>query len=308
VKWPVCVSHASAILIPALIACEVWPLVKASFAVWTALLLFGLQAASGQSTPWLTDEQARDIAGAAIHSVYPEPCYSTYRNERLEDFVLSVRKNRVAANHPNNSVYFYRVASDVCNYVEEKDGKPVLMAQVSNDCCEYGIVAVDRVTGKSYWFGGREKAAQSFREFVRDEQLQPEPSEPTLFTALYLDLVWGEHNDKEIRSLGQLRDLVQNNFQSAYSPYERDNRWQGKFDIWWRHFRSRMPQLKLETMYEVTNAGTIVKGYGFSGFELTIPRSDPPPKGTPKLFQWSLLVKSDGTVEEQRSTIIYSSR
>ena len=86
---------------------------KASFLLLAALL-FGPQVAAGQAAPWLTDEQARDVAGAAIHSVYPEPCYSTYRNERLESFVVSVRRNPIVGNRINNSVYFYRVASDVC--------------------------------------------------------------------------------------------------------------------------------------------------------------------------------------------------
>lgn len=281
---------------------------RATSALWTALLLFGFQFAGGQTAPWLTDEQARDVAGAAIHSVSPHPCYSTYRNERLEGFLLYFRKSPIVGNHLNNSVYFYRVASDVCHYVVEEDGKHVLMAQGSSDCCEYGIVAVDRTTTKSYWFAGREKAADIFKEFVRDEQLQPDSSKPTLFTALYLDLVWGEHRDKEISSLEQLRDSVQSNFHSAYSPYQRDNHWQRKFDAWWRQFRSRTPDLKLETTYEPTNVGTMVRGYGFSGFDLTIPRSDPPPKGTPRLFQWALLVKPDGTIEEQPSKVIYSSR
>jgi len=261
-----------------------------------------------QATSWLTDEQARDVATAAIHSVHPEPCYSTYRNERLESFVLSVRKNPVMGNQLNNSVYFYRVASDVCSYVVEKDGKRVLMSQASMDCCEYGIVAVDRATSKSYWFAGKEKAADIFKEFVRDEQLQPDSSKPTLFIGLYLDLVWGEYKDKEITSLAQLRDLVQSNFQSAYSPYERDKTWQRKFDYWWRRFRLKMPQLKLETTYEPAGGDILVRGYGFSGFELTIPRSDPPPRGTPELFQWSLLVKPDGTIEERPSKVIYASR
>src|SRR5207249_6599256 len=43
-------------------------------AIATAFLLFGLQAAVGQATPWLTDEQAREVAAAAINSVHPEPC------------------------------------------------------------------------------------------------------------------------------------------------------------------------------------------------------------------------------------------
>jgi len=279
---------------------------KASFVLAIALL-FGLQAATGQATPWLTDEQARDVAAAAIHSVFPEPCYSTYRNERLENFVVSLRKNPIVVNHLNNSMYFYRVASDVCDYVVEKDGKPVRMSQVSNDCCEYGIVAVDRGTAKSYWFAG-EKKADIFREFARDEQIHPDSSEPTLFTALYRELVWGESSENEIRSLGQLRDVVQQNFQSAFSPYERDNVWQQKFERWWRQFRSHMSQLKLETTYEPTREGTTVRGYAFNGFELTIPRSDPPPKGTPRLFQWALLVKSDGTVERLPPKVIYSAR
>jgi hypothetical protein len=260
------------------------------------------------TTPWLTDEQARDIATAAIHPVHPEPCYSTYRNERLEDFVLSVRKNPIVGNRLNNSVYFYRVASDSCSYVVEKDGKHLLMSLVSMDCCEYGIVGVDRTTSKSYWFAGKEKATDVFKEFVRDEQLQPDSSKPILFVGLYRDLVWGEFNGSEIASLAQLRDLVQSNFQSAYSPYERDNIWQRKFDYWWQRFRSRMPQLKLETTYEPAGGETLVRGYGFSGFELTIPRSDTPPGGTPTLFQWSLLLKPDGTIEERPSKVIYSSR
>jgi hypothetical protein len=51
-----------------------------------------------QATPWLTDEQARDVAAAAIHSVYPEPCYSTYRYEHLESILLDVRKNPIVGN------------------------------------------------------------------------------------------------------------------------------------------------------------------------------------------------------------------
>lgn len=279
---------------------------KAPFVLATALLI-GLQIAAGQATPWRTDEQARDVAEAAIHSVYPEPCYSTYRNERLESFVVSVRKNPIVGNHLNNSVYFYRVASDVCDYVVEKDGKLVRMSQVSSDCCEYGIVAVDRAAAKSYWFTG-EKKADIFKEFARDEQMHPDSSRPILFIALYRELVWGESSDNEIRSQEQLRDVVQQNFQSACSPYERDNVWQRKFERWWRQFQSHTPQLKLETTYEPTSEGTTVRGYAFNGFELTIPRSDPPPKGTPKLFQWALLVKSDGKVERLPSKVIYAAR
>jgi hypothetical protein len=281
---------------------------KVSFALSAVFLLSAFEVGAAQATPWLTDEQGREIAGAAIHGAYPEPCYSTYRLEHLESWVLSVRKKQILGNHLNNSVYFYRVASDVCDYVVENDGKYVRTSQVTLDCCDYGIVAVDRGTSKSYWFAPREKAPDIFKDFVRDEQLQPDLPQPGLFTALYLNLVWGEDRDAEISSLGQLRNLVQRNFQSAYSPYERDNNWEHKFAAWWRRFRSRLPHLKLETAYEPASAGTIVRGYRFDGFELTIPRSDPPPKGTPKLIQWALLVKADGTIEEQPSKVIYSSR
>jgi len=221
--------------------------------------------------------------------------------------MFSVRNIPIVGNEPKNSVYFYHVASDVCEYVTQENGKQVLHSQVTSDCCEYGIVAVDRATAKSYWFSNK-KAADTFKAFVRDEELHPDSSEPTLFTALYLELVWGGSRDHEITSLGQLRDLAQGNFQSAYASSEKDDVWQHKFDVWWRHFRSKMPQVKLETTYEPASEGTTVRGYAFSGFNLTIPQSDPPPKGTPQLFQWSLLVKPDGTVEEQPSRIIYSSR
>ena len=175
------------------------------------------------------------------------------------------------------------------------------------DCCEYGMVAVDRSTAKSYWFTG-EKKADIFKEFARDEQIYPDSSKPVLFILLYRNLVWGDSNDSEITSLAQLRDAVQQNFRSAYSPYERDNAWQKKFERWWRRFLSRMPHLELDTAYEPTKDGTVVRGYAFSGFGLTIPRTDPPPKGTATLSQWALLVKGDGTVERMPSKVVYSAR
>lgn len=281
---------------------------KALFVLWMVFHLAAVQFAIAQAKPWLTDEKAREVAGAAIYAKYPAPCYSTYRNERLESFVLDVRKIRIVSDHLNNSVYFYSVASDVCDYVKtEKDGRQFLMSQASNDCCEYGTVAVDRATGKSYWFEGGQKA-ELFKEFVQDEQLEPDSSKPVLFAGLYLELVRGDRNAGEITSLGQLQDSVRSSFQSAYSPYERDDKWQRKFAAWWRAFRAQTPQLKLETTYEPTGTGTLVRGYSFSGFELTIPRSDPPPKGTATLVQWALLVKTDGTVEPQPSKVVFSSR
>lgn len=261
-----------------------------------------------RAIPWLSDEQARGVAAAAIHSVYPQPCYSTYRNENLESFLLDVRNDPIVDNQLNNSVYFYRVASDACSYVVEKDGKHALMTQISSDCCEYGIVAVDRVTAKSYWFGGKEKATEIFKKFVQDEQLRPDAPRPALFVGLYLGLVRDESGGREITSVSQLRDLVQSDFQSAYSPYERDDTWQRKFDYWWRQFQRQVPRLKLETTYEAVGGDTIVSGYGFRGFVLTTPRGDPPPKGAATLVQWSLLVKRDGKIEERPSKVIYSSR
>ena len=95
---------------------------KASLCLWAAFSLFGFQSAIGQVRPLLTDEQARDVATAAIHSAFPEPCYSTYRAEGLESNVRSLRRNPIVGNHLNNSVYFYRVASDSCDYLVEKGG------------------------------------------------------------------------------------------------------------------------------------------------------------------------------------------
>jgi hypothetical protein len=279
------------------------PVLKRSIATSFAFLLLGFQGAA-QEIPWLTDDQAREKAAATVHPIYPQPCYSTYRDEGLEGFILNVRRNPTVGGRLNNSVYSFRVASDTCEYLTEENGKPVIHTQVSNDCCEYGIEAVDRATSKSYWFRG-DTRREIFNEFVRDEQLRPDLPEPTLFAALYLELVWGAGTDKEIRSLEQLRDLVQQNFRPAYSPYEANSIWQRKFDAWWRTFRSKMPQLKLETTYETTGEGTLVRGYSFVGFPLTIPRSDPPPKGTPKLLQWALLVKPDGMVEEKPATTVY---
>lgn len=274
-----------------------------------ALLFFFSGSGSAAQTSWVADEHARDIAASAIRPIYPEPCYSTYRDERLENFVWDIGPKTIVGGQINKPVYFYHVASDSCNYVTMENGKPVVHTQVSMDCCEYGIVAVGRVTSKSYWFSERgKKAGDIFKDFVRDENLRPDSSQPVLFSALYRELVWGQTNATEISSLRQLRDLVQSNFQSAYSPYERDNAWQPKFEKWWRQFQAKIGGRKLETSYESLGVGTIVRGYGFSGFQLTIPRTDPPPKGTPTLFQWTFSIRPDGTVEEQPSRVVYSRR
>ena len=111
--------------------------------MWTAIVLLGA-AADGQETAWLNDQQAREVAEAAIHAVYPRPCYSTYRQENLESFVVSLREKSVSRqSHQRFDVFlFIKLRVDSCDYVVEKAGKSVRMTQVSMDCCEYGIVAV----------------------------------------------------------------------------------------------------------------------------------------------------------------------
>ena len=242
-----------------------------------------------------------------MHAEFPEPCYSTYRKENLEDFVVGLRRNPIVESRVNKGVFFYSVASDACNYVVEEAGKKIMMTQVTSDCCDYGLVAVDRVTAKSYWFSG-EKREDIFKEFTRDEQILPDFAVPSLFIALYRQLVWGESTDNDIESIGQLRDAAQENFKSAYSPYEKDNKWEKKFDRFWHQCRSNISQLKLETTYENTAEGTKVLGYAFIGFNLTIPRSDPTPKGAARLVQWVLIVRPDGTVERLPAKIIFSAR
>jgi hypothetical protein len=275
--------------------------------LFVAFLIVGLRNADAQSAPWLTDDQARDLAGATVHAEFPEPCYSTYRNESLEDSVFSLRRNPIIEDRLNRSVFFYRVASDACSYVVKENGKFVPMVQVTSDCCEYGLVAVDRATAKAYWFSG-EKRENRFKDFVRNEQILPDFAEPSLYLSLYRQLVWGQSNDNDIESTQQLRDAVQENFKSAYSPYERDNKWEKKFNHWWRKCRSSIGELKLETTYEKTSEGMKVRGYAFIGFQLTIPSSAPPPKGNPRLIQWTLLVRPDGTVERLPAKTIYSAR
>ena len=288
--------------------CTILPDMARVASLFFVFLLFGFHIAFGQAT-LLTDDQARDVAASAIRGVYPEPCYSTYRDERLEGFLPDLVGNPLVDNQISNSVYFFHLASDVCSYVIMEKDKPVVRTQVSSDCCEYGIVAVNRSTSKSFWFSEPGKnAADIFEEFVQDTKLRPDFPKPILFASLYRELVWGRGDANEIASLRQLQDLVRSNFQSAYSPYERDNAWAPKFQNWWQRFQSRDSHLKLETTYQETDGGTIVRGYAFSGFELTIPRSDLPPKGTPKLFQWAIFIKRDGEVEEQSPKIIYSRR
>ena len=277
------------------------------FTLSAAYMLLLAPVAIGQSATWLSDEQAREAATAPIRLVDPRPCYSTYRVERLESFLSSLQRNPIVDGHLNNSIYFYRVASDSCEYVTQENGKTVLHTIVSMDCCEYGIVAVDRVTGKTYRFGGHQDPNETFKEFVRNEQLHPDSDKPVLFGSLYRELVWGNDDSHELSSMEQLREVVESSFRRAYSPAG-DERWQPKFNLWWRRFRSRTKEVQLERTYEATSAGTVVRGYAFSGFELTSPLSEPPPKGTPSLFQWALLIKTDGTIEQQPFKVIYASR
>jgi hypothetical protein len=200
------------------------------FLLAAAFLVFRFQSAENRAA-WLTDEQAREVAGATVHSVSPMECYSMYRNEDLEDRLLDVRKNPIVGKRINNSVYFYRVASHYCTYVVDEGGGPVLYSEFSIHGRDYGTVAVGRDTGKSYWFLGNRKPGELFNQFVQDEQLRPDLPKPVKFVSLYRDLVWGGSNT-EIVSLDQLRDSVEQNFKSAYRTYDRDNTWQREFDNW----------------------------------------------------------------------------
>jgi hypothetical protein len=276
--------------------------------VSTSVALLLWQPLSFGQQKWLTDEECRAMAAATVHAVYPENCYSTYRKETLESWVLSERRDKLVGHEVNRSVYMYEVVTDVCEYVVEENGQPALRSEAHTHEPHYGIVAVDRRTGRVYWFGSNSKPALVFKQFAQDEGLPKDKNQPLLFVSLYRELVWGTNDANEVTGLSQLRGLVEKNFQSAYSPYERDEKWEAKFLIWWQKFRSRMSHLRLETTTESTAEGFLVHGFSFSGFELTIPRSDPPPKGTPKLSKWSLLVRADGTVEERLPATVYSAK
>lgn len=274
-----------------------------TFALLIVLLVPICSFAQGS---WLTDEEARKAAEAAVRSESPEKCYNTYRKEGLEGWVFSLRAEKIADQEPNYSVYMYEVDAESCEYVTQESGKPVLHLDVKSDCCWYGLVAVDRRTKNAYWFHPYDKRAEVFRRFARDEQLLPGDG-PELYASLYRELVWGDGSN-ELTALTQLRRLAEENFQSAYSPYESDNKWQPKFDGWWRGFRSRNAHLELATTAKSTPQGFEVQGFSFRGFELRIPRSDPPPKGTARLLRWSLLLKPDGSVEEGTPTVVYSGK
>lgn len=65
------------------------------------MLLYGFGAmAARQEKLWLTDEQAREVAGAAVRAVYPAMCDNTYRDERLEGFLPSLRNYPMAGKSP----------------------------------------------------------------------------------------------------------------------------------------------------------------------------------------------------------------
>jgi hypothetical protein len=220
--------------------------------------MFGQQA-------WLNDEEAREMAGATVRARYQENCYSTYRKEFLESWVLSERKEKLAGDKVNSSVYIYGVVADACDYVVMVNGWPEVRTEVHTHEADYGTVAVDRKTHRCYWFGRPDDSAEVFQRFVADEELMLDQKHPGLFFALYRRLVQGGGDAGEVTGFAQLRRLVEDNFRSSYSPYERDEKWQPKFAAWWRVFRNRQPRLQLETTTEPNGEGVIVRGFSFRG-------------------------------------------
>ncbi len=279
--------------------------VSASLLTFLVLLL---SAHSFAQEKWLTDEDARERAEATVRAVSPEPCYNTYRRETLENWIMSERRERIAGQKLNRIVYVYEVDADACDFVVVKNGQPELGTMLNIHGADYGVVAVDRQTGDCYWFDWSDKRAEVFKRLVADQRLVLDRTHPTPFFALYSALVLGPSEANEITGLGQLRRLAADNFLSAYSPYEQDEKWESKFDEWWRKCRARLKRVKLETTTEPASDGVIIRGYSFRGFELRIPRIDPPPKGTPTLSRWSVLLKADGTVEKLQSTVVFASR
>jgi hypothetical protein len=254
----------------------------------------------------ISDDEAREIAVAAVKKEISESCVRTRRNEDLEDTLFGLRTEKIRDGKLNRSVYFYALDDVRC---EEVVNENTLRLRIVDHERSFGYIAVDRVNKKTYWFRSGLHDGQAFSQFIRDFPVRiTDDYDAKSVASLYIQLIRGPYSENEIYDETQLQRIVEDNFASAYSPYRRDKKWEAQFNKWWKEFLGINPDLIFNTITEKAQDGILVYGLSFQGFELRIPREDPPPKGVPTLWRWALLVKSDGTVEKRESKVVYSKR
>ncbi len=257
----------------------------------------------------LSDDDARELVAAVVKKSFPADCVRATRKENFEDAAFDLRADKIKNGKLNQSIYFYEVDNSFCYKIVEEKGKPTLQTTIVMHEGSFGYVAVDRLNGKTYWFRPSLHDAEALREFLHDLGVCiSEVYDAQSAASLYIQLVRGPYGGNDIYDETQLRRLVEDNFASAYSPYGVDRKWEPKFKNWWAEFRAKTPKLEFGTTSERVSEGVLVHGLAFEGFRLTVPRMDPPPKGTPTVKRWTLVVKPDGSVEEREPKVIYSKR
>lgn len=260
----------------------------------------------------MTDDDARSLLEQKGKERFHSECVGTERQERFEAELMGVSPVRWRAGEPiaagasrivgdavRPGVFFFDL-STTCEYVcSDARGKKGMCTQVISDLDSFGSVAVDRSNGELYWFGDHQSSVASFNALMKQYVLPVATSDQAQDVALFYNrLVRRWRTGDGLNSERDLEDAARGNFRVAWSPYQRDEHWRSKFDAWWKRFKLDHPKLRYATTSEAAGNDFIVRGEAFSGFQLTIPEGDPPPKGKPSIVEWTLQVARDGTITE----------
>ena len=276
---------------------------------WIAALVLLLATAGWGQTPatLLTDEQARAAAAQrAKQTPYQHDCSETARREALEDSVFELRPDKIQNGSLNNSIFFYDVSDFLCYQVLTKpDGGSSLIVHAVDHGGVIGTVAVDRATGETYWFDYTDQSAAEFARLIRTiRPIVRDEYDAKGVADLYRDLVHRPQGTNVLWEL-DLKQKAEDNFSSAWSPYAKDRAWERRLERWWKALRAARPQLDYEVHEKREATGFLVTGLAFRGYPLTIPRKHPPPKETPSLVRWRLLVHADGSVEDRGTETVF---
>lgn len=270
-----------------------------------AALLLLLSATAMSQTPGslLTDEQARAAAiERAKQTSNPSVCREPSREEEYETSVFYLIPDKIRNGELNHPVFFYEISNSFCYEVVANDE---LLIHAIDHGGVIGVAAVNRADGKTYWFDYTDQSAaefarlmQAIRPVIRDVYHAQRVAD------LYRRLVHQPAGSDVLWEL-DLKHKAENNFSSAWSPYEKDRAWERRFDRWWRALRAARPKLDYEVREKREGTAFLVTGLAFRGYPLTIPSRDPPPKGTPSVVRWRLLVHADGTVEDKGTETVF---
>jgi len=247
-----------------------------------AMLLLPLAAAfsvavAAHAQTVLTDEQARKVAADTVAKATSNPAnqLNTKRREDLEDALFSFQRKIVG--HIHKAAYFY----DVVN-----GGYQITANEATYSTPrQRWLVAVSTDDGTASGLEGFSNGEAAFDKLISKAGVEiHDATQAQNFTGFYLSAVYGNADNVIYEEL-RLRHKVEEHFVGYTDSQEPSAKKEQRFRTWWSAFKAKSTgRLAPTAKAEGENQYRVLLNI----LGMTVGRP-------PKLSQWSVQVRSDGT-------------